>query len=122
MTWDQQQAQGSGSGPVDPTPTPPTITAGYTARWTDPCVLRPGEHKKSVLYKSHLEPANRDSTGLDNTGFSITLTESFAPDLAGRYIVRWRADDRDGTETFANRADALAAYERRIRELRPRAD
>ena len=118
MTWDQHQDEGPGSGGGDPTPTPPTITAGYTARWSEPSGPHPGEHQKSVVRKSHIEPACGDSTGLNNDGFSITLTESFAPDLADRHIVRWRAGELDETETFANRADAVAAYERLIRELR----
>lgn len=112
----------TGDQEAEPTPTEPTITAGYIARWTDPAGPHPGEHRKIVIHKTHIEPACEDSTGLDNSGFSITLTESFVPGIADRYIVRWRAGDRDDAETYANRADALTAYERLIRDSRTCAD
>ena len=119
MTGDQEQPEGPGA---DPTTTEPTITAGYTARWTDTSGPNPGERKKSVIRECHIEPACEDSTGFNTAGFSITLTESFVPGAAARYFVRWRDDDQDETETFTNRAEALTAYERRIRDFRACAD
>jgi hypothetical protein len=98
---------------ADPTPVEPTITAGFTARWIDPSGPNPGARRKSVIRKSYIAPACDGSTG-----FSITLTESFYPHVTGRYHVRWRDDAHDETETFMNRADAMAAYERRIRDFR----
>ena len=115
MTGDQEQHEGT---EADPPPTEPTITAGYTARWTDASEPNAGEREKTVIHESHIEPACADTTGFNNAGFSITLTESFVPGAGPRYLVRWRDDDQDKTDTFANRADALAAYERRIREFR----
>ena len=122
MTGDKAQQQEGSGGDVDAAISEPTITAAYTARWTDASGPNPGERKKSVIRNSHIAPASDDNTGLNNTGFSITLTESFVPGVTDRYHVRWRDDDHDETETFVSRADALAAYERRIRDYRPRAD
>ena len=115
----EQEHPGAGS---EPAATEPTITAGYIARWTDASGPHPGECKKSVIRESYIEPARADKTGLNNIGFSLTLTESFVPDATARYSVRWRGEDHDETETFTSRADALAYYERRIRDFRASAE
>jgi hypothetical protein len=112
---EEHQPDGPGCG-GDPAATRPTITAGYTVRWTDSSDPNPGERTKSVSHKVFIEPACPGGAGLDRAGFSITLTESFVPEVADRFFVRWRDDDHDETETFVNRADAMAAYERRLRD------
>lgn len=118
---ERQQYEGPGCG-GDPAATEPTIAAGYTARWTDSSEPNPGERKKSVIRKVFVEPACAGDTNLDRAGFSITLTKSSVPEVADRFYLRWRDDDHDETETFVNRADALAAYEGRLRDFRACAD
>ena len=118
---EQQQHVGSDCG-GDPAASEPTITAGYTARWTDSSDPNPGERKKSVIRNVFVEPACAGDTDLDRAGFSITLTESSVPQVADRFYLRWRDDDHDETEAFVNRAEATAAYDRRLRDFRACAD
>ena len=117
MTGDDGQREEPAMSEPDSTPTEPTITAAYATRWTDASGPNPGERSKSVIRKSFVEPCRADSTG-----FSITLTESVLPGDSARYQVRWRDNHHDETETLVNQADALAAYERLIRDYQPRAD